>query len=179
MSRNRLLYTLIILVVSTAGYFARHSLPHSISPSEEQISTSTLYRVIDVADGDTIRIKLNNKEETLRLLGINTPEVDSKYRTAQCWGKEASKETKAKLTGASVRIESDPSQSLRDKYNRLLVYVSLEDGTNFNQQLVEEGFAREYTYAGAYKYQKDFKEAEEKARAAMRGLWSSDNCPQK
>jgi micrococcal nuclease len=178
MSKNRLVYSLIILTAAAVGYFSHHDLPRFTQQNNEHISTSTLYHVTTVADGDTIRIQLNGKEETLRLLGINTPEIDSKYRTAECWGQEASKETRSKLTGTSVRIESDPSQSLRDKYNRLLVYVFLPDGTNFNQQLVAEGFAREYTYAGSYKYQKEFKASEVKARTESRGLWSPDNCPQ-
>lgn len=176
MSRNRLLHTLIILIAVAVGYFSHHNLPSSIPQNEEQISTSTLYRVTDVMDGDTIQIKRGGKEETLRLLGINTPEVDSKYRTAQCWGKEASAETKAKLTGTSIRIENDQSQAVRDKYNRLLVYAFLADGTNFNKYLVENGFAKEYTYAAAYKYQSEFKAAQEKARTESRGLWSPQNC---
>jgi micrococcal nuclease len=179
MSKNRLLYTLIIIIAATVGYFSHYDRPRSVQQNSEEISTSTLYPVTDVLDGDTIKVKLGDHEETLRLLGINTPEVDSKYRTLQCWGPEASKETKQKLTGASVRIESDPSQSLRDKYDRMLVYVFLDDGTNFNQQLIEEGFAQEYTYAGTYKYQKEFKVSESKARNNKLGLWSPDNCPQK
>ena len=52
----------------------------------------------------------------------------------------------------------DPSQGERDKYDRLLRYIFLEDGTNFNELMISEGYAFEYTYNVAYKYQQEFKE---------------------
>jgi micrococcal nuclease len=180
MRKKYLLYIAILLMGAGLRVISQYDLA---LPGQDQrpsaVKDQTPYRVTYVIDGDTIKIDKDGHEETLRLLGINTPEVESPYRTPECWGQEASTETKAKLLGQSIHIESDPSQSLRDKYNRLLVYVFLANGTNFNQQLIEEGFAREYTYAGAYTYRKDFKAAEAKARAESRGLWSIDNCPEK
>ena len=116
-------------------------------------------------------------EETLRFLGINTPEVDGGYRKGECFGPEASAETKRLLTGQNIRIQGDTSQSERDKYGRLLVYVYLEDGTNINEELIKNGFAREYTYARPYAYQKEFKLVEDEARANGRGLWNKQTCP--
>jgi micrococcal nuclease len=80
------------------------------------------------------------------------------------------------LSDKQVRIEQDPTQDKRDQYGRLLAYVWLDDGTFVNQQMIEEGYAHEYTYRNPYKYQSDFREAEQRARDDEVGLWSPDTC---
>lgn len=135
-----------------------------------------LYPVVKVIDGDTIVVKINNKNEVVRLLGINTPETVDPRRPVECFGREASNKAKEILSGKKVFLEADPSQADRDKYKRLLRYVFLEDGTFFNKLMIMEGFAFEYTYYIPYKYQKEFKEAEKKAKEAKKGLWADDAC---
>ncbi|MCX6734318.1 MAG: thermonuclease family protein [Candidatus Peregrinibacteria bacterium] len=143
----------------------------------EQQSKSELHKVISVTDGDTIKVDINGKTETLRLIGIDTPETLDPRKPVQCFGKEASKKAKEILTDKSVRLEADNTQGERDKYNRLLRYVFLEDGTFYNKYMIEEGYAHEYTYqSNPYKYQTDFKAAEKNAREKLKGLWSSDTC---
>jgi len=70
-----------------------------------------------------------------------------------------------------VLLESDASQDERDKYGRLLRYVFLEDGTNFNLLMIEGGYAYEYTYVVPYKYQAEFKKAQMQAEGSESGLW--------
>lgn len=137
---------------------------------------SDLYDVVKVVDGDTLSVNIDGKKETLRLIGINTPETVDPRKPVQCFGKEASDKAKELLTGKKVRLESDPTQGDRDKYNRLLRYVILEDGTNFNQLMIEEGYAYEYTYEKPYEYSFGFKIAERKARESGKGLWAEDTC---
>ena len=64
----------------------------------------------------------------------------------------------------------------RDKYNRLLGYLFLEDGLFFNKWMIENGYAYEYTYNDSYKYQEEFKNAENYARDNQLGLWNPDTC---
>ena len=135
-----------------------------------------LYRVINVIDGDTIDVEINGKKERVRLIGINTPETVDPRKKVECFGVEASNKAKSILYGQSVYLEFDPSQGERDKYNRLLRYVFLPDGTNFNLSMIKEGYAYEYTYNLPYKYQKEFKEAERYARENKIGLWADDAC---
>jgi micrococcal nuclease len=135
-----------------------------------------LYEVIKVIDGDTLDVDINGKTERLRLIGIDTPETVDPRKTVQCFGKEASEKAKSLLQGASVRLEEDTSQDTRDKYGRLLRYVHLKDGTNFNKYMISEGYAHEYTYEVPYRYQADFKAAEVSARDNNRGLWSPSSC---
>ncbi len=131
------------------------------------------YTVEKVIDGDTIDVLMNGKKERVRLIGINTPETVDPRRTVECFGKEASDRSKSILTGAQVRLKADSSQDNRDKYGRLLRYVFLEDGTNFNEAMIKDGFAYEYTYNVPYKYQVEFKNAQASAKENKVGLWGS------
>ena len=138
--------------------------------------TTSLYDVIKVVDGDTIEVAINNKKEKIRLIGIDTPETVDPRKPVQCFGKEASNKAKEMLSGKKVLLEIDLTQGERDKYKRLLRYVFLENGLNFNKYMIEQGFAHEYTYDLPYKYQKEFKQAEQEAMQAGRGLWANNIC---
>lgn len=139
-------------------------------------AVNTLYTVASVIDGDTLKITVNGKSETLRLIGIDTPETADPRKPVQCFGKEASNKAKELLAGKKISIEADPSQGERDKYGRLLVYVRRSDGLFYNQYMIEQGYAHEYTYNVPYKYQAEFKAAQKAAQEAQRGLWSSTTC---
>ncbi|MEI7742023.1 MAG: thermonuclease family protein [bacterium] len=132
--------------------------------------------VLDVVDGDTIDVELNGAKQRLRLIGINTPETVDPRKPVECFGKEASKHAKELMTGKAVRLEADPSQDETDKYGRLLRYVFLEDGTNYNLAAIRDGYAYEYTYSRAYKYQKQFRAAQREAQSKESGLWAPGTC---
>ncbi|PIR46508.1 MAG: nuclease [Candidatus Vogelbacteria bacterium CG10_big_fil_rev_8_21_14_0_10_45_14] len=146
-----------------------------VSATQTTPDSSPLYEVVRVVDGDTIKILLDGKEETVRLIGVDTPETVDPRKAVQCFGIEASKKTKEWLADRSVRIEIDPTQFERDKYSRLLAYVYRDDGLFVNRELIAQGFAHEYTYNIPYKYQSDFQTTERAAREEGRGLWMA--CP--
>ena len=131
--------------------------------------------VTKVIDGDTIDVEIDGNRETLRLIGVDTPETVDPRKPVQCFGREASEFTKSKLSGKEVILEADPTQGERDKYGRLLRYVFLDE-VNFNELLIKEGYAHEYTYNFPYKYQKEFKNAESFATENKKGLWADDAC---
>lgn len=134
-----------------------------------------LYKVTKVVDGDTIEVDINGQFKKIRLIGINTPETIDPRRPVQCFGAEASHETKRLLEGKSVRLEKDVSET--DKYGRLLRFVYLPLETNqwllVNDYLVREGFAQNYTYPPDISKNEQFKQAETEARAVKKGLWGS------
>jgi len=167
----------IILLLILWGVYGVTHIPESTVQMETSSESLVSYPVIEVIDGDTIVVKKDNEEIIVRLLGIDTPEVDPSRGKVECYGKEASAETKRLLTGTSVTLETDPSQDMYDQYGRLLAYVSLSDTTLINKLLVESGYAREYTFDNEYLYQADFVAAEKVARENQRGLWSKENCP--
>src|SRR3989344_4340658 len=134
------------------------------------------YKVLKIIDGDTIDIETPEKAERLRLIGIDTPETVDPRKDVQCFGIEASNKAKELLGGKLVSLESDETQGDRDKYKRLLRYVFLPDGTNFNLYMISEGYAFEYTYANPYKYQFDFRQAQKLAMENEKGLWSPSTC---
>lgn len=136
-----------------------------------------LYRVVKIVDGDTVKVSIDNKIETIRMIGVDTPETVDPRRKVGCFGKEASDFTKKTLSNQNVKLEADVLFGDRDKYQRLLRYVFLSDGQNFNQVLIENGYGHEYTYNSIpYKYQKIFKQAEVDARDNSRGLWAKGVC---
>lgn len=132
--------------------------------------------VVRVVDGDTVIVRIDGTDQTLRLIGIDTPETVDPRTSVQCYGAEASKRAKELLSGRTVTIETDTTQGTRDTYGRLLAYVHRDDGLFFNRYMVEEGYAHEYTYDQPYKYQEEFQQAERQAQAAGKGLWSASTC---
>ena len=81
------------------------------------------------------------------------------------------------LSGQLVRLEQDSTQSDRDRYQRLLRFVFLADGTDVGLQLIQEGMAMESLYSSApHQYHQLYVTAEEAARSSQVGLWASDAC---
>lgn len=149
--------------------------PENIDDEETKVleQNNALYKVVKVIDGDTIVVDIGGKNETIRLIGIDAPEIGGGSRSKKCFGKEAEEFARKLLSDASVELKKDESQNDRDKYNRLLRYAIMEDGNNFNEQMISGGLAREYTYKTPYKYQKEFKNAENEARNEKKGLWGA------
>jgi len=156
------------------------SIQSSATPTAEPSSKPAIetkeVKITKVIDGDTVEVSLDGKIEKVRLIGINTPETVDPRTTIECFGIEASNKAKEILNGKTVFLEADSSQDNRDKYQRLLRYVWLDDKTNFNKQMVSEGYAYEYTYGVPYKYQTEFKQVEKEARENKRGLWADNTC---
>lgn len=132
-----------------------------------------LYAVSHFVDGDTITVDMNGHSEKVRFIGIDTPETHKPNTPVQCYGPAAAAYTKNSLTGKQFRLVSDALTSDRDKYDRLLRYVVLTDGTNFNRRLIEQGYAFYYPYFPFTKSD-EFAAAQAAAKAAHHGLWG--NC---
>ena len=133
-----------------------------------------LYRVVEVIDGDTIKVDIGGEIETVRLIGIDTPEIANPANPRQDYfGPEAARYARQLLENQSVYLIPDPMNSNRDKYNRLLRYVFLEDGTLINAKLIKEGFAFNYIYE-PFQFMKQFDYLEKQAKENQLGLWSGE-----
>jgi micrococcal nuclease len=130
------------------------------------------YNVTRAIDGDTIEVSMNGKNETVRLIGVDTPETKKPNTPVQCYGPEASEYTKKTLAGKSVRLAADPLDDNRDRYGRLLRYVYLQDGTLLDETLVAQGYGFAYV-SFPFQQKTAFVKAQEEARAAHRGLWAA------
>lgn len=107
-----------------------------------------------VVDGDTIQVKINDETESVRLIGIDAPEIEGKTKEK---GIESKKYLEKLLENKKIRLEPDETQDDRDVYNRLLRYVFLNDGTLVNEKMIEGKMAKEYTFKTKYKYQEEFR----------------------
>lgn len=156
--------------ITTASLQAKENSPLPTFHPED------LYIVEKVVDGDTITVSKNGQKQTIRLIGINTPETVDPRRPVECFGVQASSKAKQLLSERKVYLEEDLSQGSRDKYNRLLAYVHREDGLFYNLFMIEKGFAYEYTYDMPYKYTAEFKKAQQDAKSQNKGLWADGAC---
>jgi micrococcal nuclease len=131
------------------------------------------YSINHFVDGDTISVNMNGHAETVRFIGVDTPETHKPNTPVQCYGPAAAAYTKNTIGTKTVRLVSDPLSTDRDRYGRLLRYVYLPDGTNLDQAIIENGYGFYYPY---FPFTKSaaFAAAEQRAMAAHKGLWS--NC---
>lgn len=143
---------------------------------EATSSPNIVARVTHVIDGDTIKILTLNGEDIVRLIGIDSPETVDPRKPVQCFGKEASYKMNQLVFGKSISLEADTTQGDRDKYGRLLRFIFLDDGTDVNKEMIEMGFAFEYTYGLPYKYRDAYIVAEKYAHTNELGLWNSQYC---
>jgi micrococcal nuclease len=134
--------------------------------------------IVRVVDGDTIRVRIEEKEYTVRLIGMDAPESVDPRKPVQCFGKEASVVLAELIGGKQVWLAPDDTQDEKDRYGRLLRYVYLDDDTNVAEYMIRNGFAFEYTYREPYRYQKLFRQAQASAEYEAVGLWAPDACSQ-
>lgn len=125
------------------------------------------HHVAKVYDGDTIVLKNGEK---VRLLGINTPEIESRHRKNEAGGQEAKKWLQVKLAQGEVFLEYD--QKKRDKYKRLLAHLFLPDGEHLNKSLLEQGLAVLSIIPPNLRNIDDLITAEKSANLMGLGIWS-------
>lgn len=169
--RHRItIWTIILIVLSALGYGVQQTGTVGRVPTKS-LAAPGFYHVVSVSDGDTISVNIAGKKETIRLIGIDTPEEKDPRKPVQCFAIAAAKHMEQLVSGKDVRLEADPTNSDRDKYQRLLRYVYLPDGTFVNQEQVQQGYGFAYTIFPNTKLEQ-FRVWEKEARTANRGLWA-------
>jgi micrococcal nuclease len=142
----------------------------------EEVDFSRLVRaeVVDHVDGDTVRVRIPNPPEglgvveTIRLIGVDTPETVHPQRDVEFFGEEASEYTKSRLLGKTVYLAFD--WDLRDRFGRLLAYVYNEDKDCYNAEIIRQGYGHAYTKY-SFRFMDEFRNYEREARSGKRGLW--------
>lgn len=124
-----------------------------------------------MVDGDTVRVRLGEVEESVRLIGIDTPETHGPGGLRECFGQEATRRVQALLPkGTRVRVVRDVEP--RDRYRRLLAYLyRQEDGMFVNLALAREGFAAPLTIPPNVAHADEIVAAAAGARRKSLGLW--------
>ena len=130
--------------------------------------TATVVRVVD---GDTVVVRIGSRQETVRLIGVDTPETVHPTIGVEPGGPEASAFTRRMLPpGTRVTLELDVQE--RDRYGRLLAYLYLPDGRMLNEELLRQGMAQLMTVPPNVRYVERFTQLQREAREAGRGLWA-------
>jgi len=161
------------IFISHYFYFVPESDPFTEQALSQDLSGP--YRLARVVDGDTLIIKIDDVDERVRLIGVDTPESvhpDSFRNSPE--GIEASDFVKSVLGGSSVFLEYDISE--RDRYDRLLAYVYFENGSELvmlNSYLLQNGIARISTYPPNVKHVVLFTENQNFAIDNLLGFWES------
>jgi len=119
-----------------------------------------------VYDGDTITLENGDR---VRLLGINTPEIESRHRKGEEGGQAAKQWLQDKLQQGIVFLEYDLQN--KDKYGRSLAHLFLENGEHLNTELVQAGLATLSIIPPNLRYADDLEEAESIAFQQGLGIW--------
>lgn len=157
--KPRFIILLVVFVLALLNFFAI---------GQDQ----NLHQVLSVADGDTILVDMYGKTETIRFIGVDTPETQHPTKPVQCYGPQASDYLKAKLEGEYVRLEVDPLSDNRDRYDRLLRFIYTENNELINLSIVEQGFGFAVT-GFEHSRMPQFVAAEANAKSQKTGLWGS------
>ncbi len=167
---KKLVQAALFLLLVGATYFA--SQQQNVQQTVQKVvPPAGSYNVTKVDDGDTIMVDMDGVEEKVRFIGVDTPETKDPRKVVQCFGKAASEFTKNLIGSNPVKLEADPTNTNRDRYNRLLRYVYLPDGTLVNAKIIEQGYGFAYVSFPFTKLE-EFKQLQTEAREQNRGLWN-------
>lgn len=163
---------------STAVVGTGYSKP-TVRPANNTFEAVKVERVVD---GDTIVVSGGRK---VRMILVDTPETKHPKKGVECYGREASNFTTNQLTGKTVYLQKDVSDT--DRYGRLLRYVWIARPSSnnpsyaevgkmcFNSILIEKGYGKVATFPPDVKYGDYFLEKQQAARSNGTGLWGQ--CP--
>ncbi len=162
-------------------------------PGSDERATADTGRVVKVADGDTITVRLADGDQKVRLLGIDSPESSAlRYGAPDCGGKQAKSKMLALVfsdpvdsdgdglfdrkggTGRTVTLTTDPTQDRVDRYERLLAYASLAGSdTTLQQSMLAAGLAEVYVFNKPFERLEAFERSAQRGRDAGRGVYGA------
>ena len=135
---------------------------------------------VRVIDGDTVEVEIDGERQSVRFIGVDTPETVHPNRDPEPFGAEAADLNRdlINLSGTTdVWLEFDESQGRTDIYDRLLAYVWTVDAETgqpkemLNLMQLEAGFGEEYTFDADYRHLDQFLQTQGRAQDAGRGIW--------
>lgn len=127
-------------------------------------------QVTRVVDGDTIHVRVAGADETVRLLGIDTPELHRPGTPVECGARAAARTLTRLAEGRRVSLVTDPTQDERDRYGRLLAYAVTRGGVDLGEAVVRRGWAEVYVFDRPFRRVGRYRAAAEAAQRAGRGV---------
>lgn len=138
--------------------------------------------VVDVTDGDTVDVEFDDGTvETVRIVGLDTPETGNTDERLQEYegiddgpalktaGDDATAYAQEQLAGETVTLRFDENEGLRGNFGRLLGFIELSDGSVYNEEVIEDGWAR--VYDSGFDQHDSYWELEQTARVNNDGIW--------
>lgn len=173
MSHRRLIGTVAALIVCVLALVRSGEAERLLGQLGLRSGESSKATVVRAVDGDTLEVRVDGKTDTVRLIGIDTPETVRPGVSVECGGPDASKLMHHLAAGRTVRLETDPTQDERDRYGRLLAYVYPEGSDKtLQERMLAAGRAEVYVYGGKeFKLVDRFRRAAEAAEQAGKGTW--------
>lgn len=158
------------MILAVIAYFGLRAFDVGPFKRGEESGEGVVTRVVD---GDTIKVRLGGGEETVRYIGVDTPESVKPGVAIQCFAKAASHFNEDLVEGKRVELSFDRER--RDRYGRLLAYVRLAGPphTFVNAELVRRGYARTLTIPPNTSYAERLNRLAGEARDGARGLWGA------
>jgi micrococcal nuclease len=172
LTTKRLILAAIPIGIALFGYAQQQGWLGSADNAATSVQPG-LYSVARFVDGDTVVVNMGGKQESIRMIGVDTPETHKPNSPVQCYGPAAAAYTKNLIGNNKVRLQADSKSTNRDRYDRLLRYVYLPDGRMVEEELIKNGYGFAYL---DFPFDKSgaFAKDQESARGATKGLWQ--NC---
>jgi micrococcal nuclease len=174
--------TILLIVIFTASVLKTGTeLTQTSNTVEQENFTATTTKVID---GDTIDIqKPNGATDTVRILGIDTPETHGKNKPREYYlqntsknrrclqkiGEKATQLVKNQTTNQKITVKTDPKADKRGTYGRLLAYIQ-KNQTTVGEKLLQKGYAR--LYNSTFTKKPSYTQLQKKARTNNKGIWN-------
>jgi micrococcal nuclease len=168
MNRRTLRIITILISAIVILLFSLYSRYQAVKPLPEG-----MVRVVGVYDGDTIGVMMKGSREKIRLIGIDAPEIGQ-----QPWGQMAKEHLKKLLENSDRVVALEFDLQGRDKYGRLLGYVTTPDGRMINLQMLKDGYAMLFTIPPNVRYVDEFRNAQREARRKELGIWGKEGLKQ-
>ncbi|MCK1794356.1 thermonuclease family protein [Pseudomonas violetae] len=138
---------------------------HAFCPAPKSLAPATVQRVVD---GDTLRL---SDGRSVRMIGLNTPELGKKGRTDEPFAVAARQRLEALVAASGGRVGLLPGKERKDHYGRTLAHVYNAEGANLEAQMLAEGLGFQVAVAPNIDLAACQQAAEQTARQARLGIW--------
>ena len=162
-------FTLLMKKASLAGAFFVSAFwlcaAQAFCPAPDGLASVTVQRVVD---GDTLRL---SDGRSVRMIGLNTPELGRKGRADEPFAVTARKRLQALVAASDGRLAVLPGKESKDNYGRTLAHLYSADGANLEAQMLAEGLGFQVAVAPNVDLVACQQAAERSARQAGLGVW--------
>ncbi len=136
------------------------------------------YTITKIVDGDTVHVKdASGKEDVVRMLIVNTPEIRNASDRQVCLGNISKTFVQKVLLNEQVTLWGDTTQPKRDKYDRLVAYIQIGTSTKyFNESLMKEGYAKVFYATPTATLYDEYLGYQKQAQAGKIGMWNLELC---